>query len=379
MSSGNDQRRSGTALPPAASSDSTRSVLPQEERREIRRRAILSRDTLIAVIAVLLCAAVCVGLGRWQYGRFEDKRESAAIVEENYSADPVALDTILSSPDEELADGEEWTVVRLHGSYCSSPDCVLYVRNRTYSSTVGFYQLVPFIADDGTQLLVVRGWVPGDDEGAVPADAPAVPDGEITVDVRLRPAEQVLSQRSNPEGQVQTITPEEVAGMVPGLGDGLMLTVYGELAAEDPAGERPMALEKPDTSLGNHLSYAFQWWVFALFFPGALIYRTRRVIRDEEEDALDELRRQESSAAAASAAPLGSSPGAGAAADAADAAAADGAGADDAGTATSRTAADRSPAPRRADRADRPRRRVSVRARGIDEEEEDAIIDQHRG
>src|SRR5699024_567376 len=63
---------------------------------------------------------------------------------------------------------------------------------------------------------------------------------------------------------------------------------FGELAAEEPAVDRPAALPSPDTSLGPHLSYAFQWWVFALFFPGALVYRTRRQLQDlaaEEREA----------------------------------------------------------------------------------------------
>ena len=70
-----------------------------------------------------------------------------------------------------------------------------------------------------------------------------------------------------------------------GLDDSeLVAQAYGELAAEDPAGPRPAALPSPDTSLGPHLSYAFQWWIFALFFPGALIYRTRRLFQDVAED-----------------------------------------------------------------------------------------------
>lgn len=372
------------------------SALPEETRREIRRRIILSRETAIGLVAVLVCAAVCVGLGRWQYGRFEEKRETAAIVQANYDADPVALGDVLSSSDAPLSADDEWKVVELHGGYCSDPSCVLYVRNRTYNSTVGFLQLVPFTADDGAQILVVRGWVASDEEGGVPTDPPAVPDGEITVTVRMRPAEAVLSQRSNPEGQVQTITPTEVADLVPGLGDQLVTSAYGELATEDRAGERPTPLSAPDTSLGNHLSYTFQWWIFALFFPGALIYRTRRAIQDAQEDALDAAARDRGASG-----DLGNSPGDGGARDrtarsgpvasgmpqgpdgaersegteepSQEDARTDG-GDPSRGTGTAEGAA---PAPRpRHDRSGRPRRRPAARARGIDEEEEDAIIDQ---
>ena len=44
--------------------------------RSARRRILLSRDTLLGLVVVLLLAAVCVSLGLWQYGRFEDKRDA---------------------------------------------------------------------------------------------------------------------------------------------------------------------------------------------------------------------------------------------------------------------------------------------------------------
>jgi hypothetical protein len=48
-----------------------------------------------------------------------------------------------------------------------------------------------------------------------------------------------------------------------------VLDAYGVLAAEEPPpAEGPLRLPRPDTDLGTHLSYTFQWWVFAL---GALV------------------------------------------------------------------------------------------------------------
>ncbi len=44
---------------------------------------------------------------------------------------------------------------------------------------------------------------------------------------------------------------------------------YGALVSEDPAAARPLgALPRPSTDPGSHLSYALQWWTFAL---GSLI------------------------------------------------------------------------------------------------------------
>ena len=45
--------------------------------RSARRRILLSRDTLLGLVAVLVLAAVCVVLGMWQFGRYEDRRDAA--------------------------------------------------------------------------------------------------------------------------------------------------------------------------------------------------------------------------------------------------------------------------------------------------------------
>lgn len=253
-------------------------------RRSARLSVLLSRDTLIGAAVVLLAMAICVGLGLWQFGRFEDRRDSAQTVEANYHAEPVALDDALATPQTPLANEDDWTPVQLQGSYCTDADCVLYVRNRTLSGSVGFWQLVPFRADEGTTLLVVRGWVESHAEESRPADPPAVPEGELTITTRLRPAEAVLEGRDNPAGQAHSVNPTQLAEQLPGSDTELLTEVYGELAAEEPSAPRPQALPAPDTSLGPHLSYAFQWWIFALFFPGALVFRTHKVMQEAIED-----------------------------------------------------------------------------------------------
>ncbi|GAA1490600.1 SURF1 family protein [Brachybacterium sacelli] len=294
-------------------------------RRPSRLSVLLGRETLVGLLLVLLASAICVSLGFWQFGRFEGKRDAAAVIESHYEAEPVPLADVLPSPDFSFGATDDWTPVELRGSYCTDPDCVLYVRNRQLQGSVGFWQLVPFTTDEGSTLLVVRGWVNSQSERSAPADPAPVPEGELSLTVRLRPAEPVLD-REIPEGQVHSVNPPQIEGLLP-AGDGEMITdAYGDLAAEEPESPRPVALPEPDRSLGPHLSYAVQWWAFALFFPGALIYRTRRTLQDLEADE--------------------NAP-------------------DDAGT------------PLRENTDHRPRRPAPTRRRGLDEEEEDALID-HR-
>src|SRR5699024_7346877 len=224
-----------------------------------RRQILLSRETLLGLVAVLVLAAVCVMLGLWQFGRYEDRAAQAEVVRSNYDAAPVPLDEVMPEIGAPLAPSDEWTPVTLHGSCCSDAVCVLYVRNRPLSGRVCFWQLAPFRTEDGTTSLVVRGWVPSGGEASQPADPPPVPRGDRTVTVRLRPAEPVLD-REPPAGQTHSVNPGQSAGLM-GLEDPDLVTgAYGELVSEEPSAERPAALPSPDTSLGPHLSYALHWW-----------------------------------------------------------------------------------------------------------------------
>lgn len=378
-----------------------------------RLRILLSRETLTALVAVLVLAAVCVMLGLWQFGRYEARRDGAAVVQENYDAAPVALDQVLPSTQQPLPAAAEWTPVTMHGSYCTEPECVIFVRNRQLGGQVGYWQLAPFRADDGTTLLVVRGWVPEGADSSAPADTAAVPSGELTLTIRMRPAEPVLD-RVPPPGQAHSVNPPQISGLI-GLEDTDLVTqAFGELVAEEPAAERPAALPAPDTSLGPHLSYSFQWWIFALFFPAALIYRTRRQFQDlaAEEEAEEQAGEQEArdvreTPAAASAGDYDRGSTTGSAAtenlDADPRTAADPSAGNDpsagtdppaevaarAGLRSSAASApdqnqnqnqnsDQNRARKRRTPEHRPRRAVHARSRGQDEEEEDALIDQQK-
>src|SRR5699024_10235121 len=125
-----------------------------------RRQILLSRETLLGLVAVLLLAAVCVMLGLWQFGRYEDRAAQAEVGRSNYDAAALRLDEVMPETAAPLAPSDEWTPVTLHGNYCADDDCVLYVRNRQVSGRVGFWQLAPFLTEDGTTILEVRGWVP---------------------------------------------------------------------------------------------------------------------------------------------------------------------------------------------------------------------------
>lgn len=232
---------------------------------------------------VVVFAVACGLLSWWQWSRRAEAVAEIERVEANYDAEPVAVDELLETADAWDVD-DEWRPVEVTGRYLA--DQQLLVRNRPYSGASGFEVLVPFRLDDGTVLVVDRGWVPVGSSIEAPDDVPAPPDGEVTVVARLRHGEPELPGRTAPAGQLATIHLPSVAEV---SGPTTYTGAYGLLASEDPApgDTRPAPAVKPDADEGPHLSYALQWIAFGILaFVGLFwaVSRERRIAALPEDE-----------------------------------------------------------------------------------------------
>lgn len=207
-----------------------------------------------------LFAVVCVALAQWQWARRLEAVADIRVVAENWDAAPVPLSSVLPG-DAPLDPEREWTPVVVEGEYLL--DEQLLVRNRPLSGRPGFEVLTPLALEDGTILIVDRGWLPTGSQQDSPDAVPAPPRGRVEVIARLKPGEPTLPGRGAPSGQVATIHLPTIAQQID---RGEVITgAYGLLAGEDPAtADRPVAATRPIADEGPHLSYTFQWYLFAL-------------------------------------------------------------------------------------------------------------------
>jgi cytochrome oxidase assembly protein ShyY1 len=225
-------------------------------------RFLLTPRWLAGFALALALAAACVLLGQWQWHRRQERLAATHPITQNYDRPAVPLDDVLARPGDRLPARAEWTPVRVTGRYVA--DDTLLLRNRPLNGQPGYHVLVPFRTAGGPVLLVDRGWLPTGSAGDAPDHVPAPPAGDVEVTARLREPEPAQA-RTAPAGQPYTVELQQVRGLLGAADGGRLLTGgYAVLDHDDPAArDNPVALPRPSVDEGPHLSYMFQWYVFA--------------------------------------------------------------------------------------------------------------------
>ncbi|WP_286689765.1 SURF1 family protein [Aeromicrobium sp. REDSEA-S38_B2] len=196
-------------------------------------RFLLSARWIGFFLAVVALAVVCVLMGDWQWHKREVRHESNERVEQHLAADPVPLDQV-APVGLKVTKDLEWTRVVAQGRY--DPTSQVTVKFSTRDGRPGAEVVTPLLLDDGSAVLVDRGWVPTSNTAAAPSDVPAPPSGTVTVQGWLRPDSNAGADATTPvDGQVRSVSST------------------GGLELEP----------KPDLGGGPHFFYGLQWWFFA--------------------------------------------------------------------------------------------------------------------
>ena len=219
-------------------------------------------------IHLLMVAAVVatVLLGRWQYDVWHDAPRRQRRV--GHPAVAVPLDSVLG-PDAAYpgdALGRPVTV-RAPGT---PPDLVR--REPRARGPAGYWALTLVTTPSGSQIPVVRGWLPDLDDTAGTADRPRGPGGAASaVGGHRRPAYHDLDADVLPELSITDLLRRTQQGPLRRLRDRHRPRRPRGVAHRPPARPawRPRAAEHlpgadASTALRN-LLYALQWWVFGAF------------------------------------------------------------------------------------------------------------------
>lgn len=229
---------------------------------------LLSRRWALFALAVIALGVVTWRLGEWQFDRLGERRADNSIIERNLAADPIDVRKVMDQQ-QGVTEAEQWRTVLMTGEYDAEEQVL--VRYRTRDGKPGVSVVTPLRLDDGSVVLVERGWSSAPNSGAADVEVPDPPRGEV--DVRGW-------TRQNQSGETGAITPADgqvrlisSAGFAGHLGDSLR-PGYVSLDREEPppAHSLDAGPEMPELNSGPHFFYGLQWWFFGALALGGFGY-----------------------------------------------------------------------------------------------------------
>ena len=229
-------------------------------------------------VLVVAAAAAMIGLGAWQLQRLSERRALNAQVRARMSQAPLAL----SGPIGELP---EYTPVWAKGVFDFANEIVL--RNRAHDQEPGVHLLTPLRIEGSDQVVLIdRGWIPytqADPAARAPYDGPS---GPLTVMGLARssqartffvlPADPTASPAAPRLDAWLWINIPQIQGQMPYP----LLPFFIEAAPRADLSTLPISgYDDIDLSDGPHLSYAIQWFAFAVILVAGSIalWRQNRV------------------------------------------------------------------------------------------------------
>jgi len=211
------------------------------------------RDVTAAVVALVI-AAGCVRLGIWQLDRLAHRRARNAELAARLALPPIELPRRGIPAD---SAGQRRIVAR--GVYDFARERVR--PGRSFDGTPGVALVTPLRLSDGSAVLVDRGWVPSPDAYHVDQARYREPDTAVVEGVG------VVVPRNGLRGDVD-----------PGrLRDSLPYALLPFVVRQGGASPGlPRRWPPPALDNGPHLSYAIQWFSFALIIVVGTVALLRR-------------------------------------------------------------------------------------------------------
>ena len=194
------------------------------------------RDVALGVVAIVVATA-CVLLGRWQLDRLAQRRARNAVLAARLALPPLPVRRDIT------ADAVRQRRVVARGVYDFAAERTW--PGRSFQGTPGVALVTPLHLTDGSVVLVDRGWVPSPDAFHVDHRLYREPDTATVRGIALIPP--------RGRGDVEVTA----AGLLP-------FVIQLETPEPPPNRGLPRRWPPPAFDDGPHLSYAIQWFSFAL-------------------------------------------------------------------------------------------------------------------
>lgn len=221
----------------------------------------------LILVAALVGVAVTARLGLWQLDRAAQKNALQATLDERRALPP--LDPADLANTAVAAQAQHHRRMVLAGRWHA--EATVYLENRQMNGRPGFFVVTPLLLDDGTAVLVQRGWQPRDLIDRTKVVTPPTPPERVEVAGRIAPPPARLYEfEGDDTGPLRQNLDVDAFGREWRLQlRPLSLLQEAEAAAADGLLRDWLP---PATGVHKHYGYAFQWFALAALILGLYVW-----------------------------------------------------------------------------------------------------------
>ena len=223
---------------------------------------------MLILIAALAMAALTARLGLWQLSRAAQKEQMQQALLSQRALPPLTLQSLALHADQVAA--QQHRLVRLQGEWIA--ERTAYLDNRTMSGRTGFYAVTPLRLDDGSVVLVQRGWLPRDQVDRTRISLPPLATTPVVVQGRIVPAlPRLYELGAAGQGAIrQNLDLESYARET-----ALPLRPWAVVQEDGPTPPQDGLLRQwpePAADVQKHYGYAFQWFALCALILGLYVW-----------------------------------------------------------------------------------------------------------
>jgi surfeit locus 1 family protein len=236
---------------------------------------------ILSHLFAVACVVAFVGLGLWQLDRHEQRADRNATAEARAGLPAVPVAAALGEVGEVGdADDLRFRTVSASGTYGGRD---LLVDNRSRDGLPGSWVLTPLTLDDGSTLVVNRGFQFAEGGAVEPEPAPG---GPVAVEGTVTTWEgEGCGVRTDDAGTPVGMACLRRSAAEQAFGADVLPIVVQRQRSEPAPVDVLAPVPLPELDAGPHRSYAVQWFIFAALTGVVYLLILRRVARRVGERA----------------------------------------------------------------------------------------------
>jgi surfeit locus 1 family protein len=243
-----------------------------------------ARPSLWLTVLSLIAFVILIALGIWQIERRAWKLALIDRVEQRVHAPAQPIPSPASWPTVTRAD-DEYRHVSVSGRFLNDRETLVQA---VTEEGPGYWVLTPLQRDDGTQVLVNRGFVPSERRDASTRQS-GNPDGEVAITGLLRMTEPKGGFLRNNVPQHNRWYSRDVAAISAASGLTEAAPFFIDADAGSQSGQGPIGGLTVVRFPNNHLIYALTWFALAFMLAGRLfvtfgggLFRRKRFVHEPD-------------------------------------------------------------------------------------------------